>query len=169
MNLLRLRTCRAWATAALFCATLAACNDATAPLPAEGAPDELTFNMSGYGTGSTSLKLEGARILVWHVPWGFEPGMRIDSVRAEPTTGDWAAFWAAAQAAGVGRWRREYRAENIVDGVGWSLRLAGDGVVIRSGGSNAYPDRDGSEHEGTPTPEFIAFLNALTELTGWDF
>ncbi|HEX6371332.1 MAG TPA: hypothetical protein VF006_20605 [Longimicrobium sp.] len=168
MDFLTTKARRAWAVLMVLGA-MSGCSDPAVPLPVEGAPDEFSFYIGGFGSGSTSLEMKDGRVIVWHIPWDYKPGMRIDSLRATPATEDWAAFWTAAETAGVGRWRREYRAEKIVDGVGWSLRLARDGTVIESGGSNAYPDCHGDEHEGFETPEFRAFLEALDSLTGWDF
>jgi hypothetical protein len=147
----------------------AGCGDPAAPLPAAGAPDALAFDMSGYGTGSTTVRMDGGAVVVRYAPWDNESTRRPDGVRAVPSAGDWAAFWAAAEQAGVRQWHREYRAEHIVDGLAWSLELAGGGVAIESLGVNAYPDRQGDEHEGIPPADFMAFLEALGTLTGWNF
>ena len=53
----------------------------------------------------------------------------------------------ATERAGVHRWRARYAAEDIVDGVGWSVRIAAGGRVVASSGTNAYPDRFGREHD----------------------
>jgi hypothetical protein len=168
MNLLTTKARRAWATL-LVLGAMSGCSDPAAPLPVEGAPDELSFHIGGFESGSTTLEMKDGRIIVWRIPWDYRPGMRIDSLRTTPDSEDWAAFWAAAETAGVERWRRDYRAEKIVDGTAWSLSLAGDGLVIQSQGVNAYPDPQGNEQEGQPTPNFMAFLEALGTLTGWDF
>lgn len=166
MNFLETKARRAWAML-LVLGAMSGCSDPTAPLPAEGAPDELSFQIGGYGTGSTGVRMDGGAVVVSYTPW--DPSGRSEGMRTVPSAGDWAAFWAAAENAGVGRWRREYRADHIVDGTAWSLSLSGGGVVIESQGNNAYPDLQGDEQEGQPTPNFMAFLEALGTLTGWDF
>lgn len=156
------------AAIALF--ALAACGDATAPLPAAGAPDELAFNVSAAEAwSSTNVRLDGAAVVVTHSRESHEQGMHTQRVRAVPSARDWEAFWAAVDDAGVHRWTGEYVAEGYVDGVGWSLRLARGGVVAESHGTNAYPDRAGREHEIHVTADFRAFLDALGTLTGWEF
>lgn len=158
---------RAYAAAVLALA-LAACAETTGPLPRAGVPDDLAFTLSGYGAGSTSVHLLGGTVTVKRFPWNLQPGMQVDSVVVVPTAEAWAEFWTAVDESGVHRWRRTYHAEGVADGAGWGLRLAGGGVVVQTQGSNAYPDRDGREHEMEMTPEFRAFLDALGTLTGWE-
>ena len=145
---------------------LAGCSDSTLPLPSEGAPDELEFNIGGFATTSTTLKLEGASVFVRRVPWGWSPGEPMDSVRVTPTADAWREFWADADRAGGRLWKPHYRQEDVVDGGGYGLRIVVDGRVIESAGSNAYPDRHGREHEGEMTDDFRGFLDALGELIG---
>lgn len=142
----------------------AGCSDPTGPLPDEGVPDELTFSIGGFAVDSRMIELRGDTVVFRRRPW--DSGPVADSVRAVPTSDDWRAFWAVAHRVGVERWRGEYRAEGIVDGIGWSLRLMAGGQLITSTGSNAYPDRRGREHEGSMTEEFRSFLAALGDLIG---
>lgn len=164
------RARRSWAMMMLVAATLAACGDATAPLPAEGAPDELAFDVTALEGGtSTRVQLEGAAVVVTRTQWTHEKGLRTQRVRAVPAAEDWTAFWAAVEQAGVRQWTGDYFAEGMADGVGWSLRLAGGGQVLESHGTNAYPDREGREHHIHQTADFRAFLDALGTLTGSEF
>lgn len=140
----------------------AGCRDATGPLPDEGVPDELTFSIGGFAVDSRVVEVRGDTVVLRR----WRAGDAADSVRAVPTSDDWRGFWTVANRVGVGRWRGQYRAEDIVDGTGWSLRLVAGGRVITSTGSNAYPDWRGREHEGQMTDEFRAFLAALGELVG---
>jgi hypothetical protein len=155
-------------TAALLGALVASpgCSDATGPLPDEGAPDELTFSIGGFAVDSRELELRGDTVVLRRRPWGWIAGDAVDSVRAVPTSDQWRAFWMVAERAGLAAWREQYVAEDIVDGTGWSLRLAAGGYVITSSGSNAYPDGRGREHEGVMTDEFREFLAALGALVG---
>lgn len=158
---------RAWIAAAITLA-FTGCSDPTgATLPREGVPDEFEFTVSGFGVGSTTVSVDGDAVLVVRAQW--DPVLAVDSARTVPTQQQWTAFWAAADEAGVGRWREQYFAEGVVDGSGWSLRIVADGRVIDSGGSNAYPDERGREHENEETAAFRNFLDALADLTGEPF
>lgn len=149
---------------------LAACSDTTVPQPAENAPQDFEYSVSAPEGGvSTRVQMDGAVVVVTHTEWTYGQSARTRRVRTVPTAGDWDAFWAAVDAAGVQRWTGDYEAEGFRDGTGWSLRLAGNGVSIDSHGTNAWPDRDGLEHHLLVTADFRAFLDALGDLTGWDF
>ncbi len=169
MMLFRSMPRRTWAAAVLLAAAFAGCGDPTGPLPREGAPDELRFTIGGFGSGSTTVVLDGEAVMVTRVPWDYMTGVPIVPVRVVPTAQAWRDFWAAAEEAGVRRWRSEYMAEGVVDGSGWSLRIVADGVVVDSHGSNAWPDRRGREHEMDVTADFQAFLDAVGTLAGQDF
>lgn len=167
MNSLPTRARRSWAMMMLFAAALAGCGDATAPLPVEGAPDELAYSVNGAESGtSTSVQLEGAAVVVTRSQWTHEKGLRTERVRAVPTAADWTAFWAAVERAGVRQWTGDYEAEGVRDGASWSLRLTGGGQVLESHGVNAYPDREGNEHHMHQTADFRVFLDALGALAG---
>jgi hypothetical protein len=150
------------ATAVLGVAlALAACDDATGPLAEEGAPDDLEFSIGGFSVGESTVELRGDTVVLRRT----RPEV-IDSVRAVPTPDSWRAFWSATERAGLRRWRARYAAEGIVDGVGWSVRIAAGGRLVESSGNNAYPDRFGREHELDMTDDFQAFLTAVSELVG---
>lgn len=162
-------TIRAWLRGlwmAILVLAATGCGDPTLPLPRDGVPDELAFSFGGFGITGTSVTLRGDTVVLRQTPWDGLSGGAVDSVRAVPTAEAWAAFWAAAEDAGVSRWRSRYAAEGVIDGAGWSLRLGAGGRVIESQGSNAYPDRRGREHEMDWTPEFRAFVSALGDLVG---
>ncbi|MEO7458310.1 MAG: hypothetical protein ABIY52_18775 [Gemmatimonadaceae bacterium] len=148
---------------------LTACLDTTAPLPDSGVPAALELSIGGFGGHSSALALRGDTIVMYRVPWDYVPGRVIDTVRVVPTAEAWRAFWAAANTAGVNRWHSEYRADEIMDGLGWNLRLATGNREITSWGSNAYPDNSGAAHKGEMTTEFRAFLTALDQLVGQSF
>jgi hypothetical protein len=157
------------ATFVLAALLAAACGESTAPMQAQNAPRELAFDVTIPEPGeATHVKMDGAAVVVTHFRWRDADGPR-ERVRVVPTAAQWAAFWTAAEAAGVRQWTGDYEAEGVQDGVGWSLRLAGEGVAIDSHGTNAYPDRHGQEHEMQVTADFRAFLDALGTLTGWEF
>jgi hypothetical protein len=140
---------------------LATCDDATGPLQAEGAPDDFKFSMYRFAGGETTVESRGDTVVLRRTrPEG------IDSVRAVPTPDSWRAFWTATERAGVRRWRARYTAEAIVDGNGWSVRIAAGGRLVESSGHNAYPDRFGREHEPFMTDDFRVFLTAVSELVG---
>lgn len=141
---------------------IAACGDPVAPLPREGAPDELEFSFAEFAIAVTTWELRGDTVVFRHTPWG--AGSASDSARAVPTADAWRAFWTAADEAGVSRWRERYAAEGVVDGNGWSLRLVAGSARLESEGSNAYPDRRGRESELEVTDAFRAFRSALEDL-----
>ncbi|HYD52186.1 MAG TPA: hypothetical protein VEA99_06150 [Gemmatimonadaceae bacterium] len=148
----------------LLLALAASCGDSVAPLPGSGPPDALEFSYGGYGTASVSLQRDGGTIVYTRTEWGGRaPAQVIGSI---PSDEQWRAFWRSLDEAGVTRWRREYMAEGIADGMGWHLRIRVNGRTIESQGSNAYPDRQGREHEGDTTAEWNAMANAMLGLVG---
>jgi hypothetical protein len=153
---------------AVLCAalTLAACTDLAGPLPRAGVPDELEFSMSGYEAPSAFVVLRGDTVVLRRGHWAPTSPGQIDSVKTVPSAQAWADFWTTVDEIGVNFWRRRYLAENIADGLGWSLHLSADGRTVKSYGSNAYPDSRGAEHEGEWTPEFRAFMAAIEKLAG---
>jgi hypothetical protein len=153
---------------AVLCAalTLAACTDLAGPLPRAGVPDELEFSMSGYEAPSAFVMLRGDTVVLRRGHWAPTSPAQIDSVKTVPSAQAWADFWTTVDEIGVNFWRRRYMAENIADGLGWSLHLSADGRTVKSYGSNAYPDSRGAEHEGEWTPEFRAFMAAIEKLAG---
>jgi hypothetical protein len=153
---------------AVLCAalTLAACTDLAGPLPRAGVPDELEFSAGGYFAPSAYVVLRGDTLVLRRAPWAPTSPSQIDSVVTVPSAQAWADFWTVVDETGVIFWRRRYHAEEIADGMGWSLRVVADGRTVESHGSNAYPDYRGAEHEGEMTPEFLAFMAALEELAG---
>ncbi|MDB4893386.1 MAG: hypothetical protein JWL61_5241 [Gemmatimonadetes bacterium] len=143
-----------------------ACSDTTAPLQLEGRPTILEFSIGGFGAPSRQLELRGDTVIARRRPFNWTSTSPTDSVRVIPSAEQWRAFWSAADAAGVQQWHVQYNAEGIVDGEGWSLSVASRDRAISSWGSNAYPDRNGREHETQRPAEFEAFLNALNVLAG---
>lgn len=152
-----------------FLATLvfaASCIDSTSPLQQEGRPSALEFSIGGFGAPSRQLELRGDTVVARRRSYDWLPNGPTDSVRVVPTAEAWRAFWQATDDAGVQNWHSEYKAEGVVDGEGWSIRVASPGREISAWGSNAYPDRDGHEHELDSPAEFRAFTNALNVLAG---
>jgi hypothetical protein len=145
---------------------VASCNDFTAPLQQEGRPSVLEFSIGGYGATSRQLELRGDTIVARRRPFNWLPGGTTDSVRVIPSAEAWRAFWNAADEAGVQRWHVQYNANQIADGEGWSISVASGSRAINSWGSNAYPDRNGREHEAESPAEWQAFKNSLSALAG---
>jgi hypothetical protein len=146
---------------------LASCTDAMGPLPRESAPQALEFSIGGYGGTSSIWAIAGDTVVVTRIPWAWEgPPAAAEVTRVVPTPAEWRSFWAAAEAAGVRRWRGRYAEEQIADGTGWALSITAPGVRIEAEGSNAYPDRYGRRHPAEPTPAFEAFRAALEALVG---
>ena len=148
--------------ACLSVVPLIGCSDPTAPLPREGAPDELRFSFGGFAIGDVTLELQDSSVAMW----GWTPGATIDTVRVVPNEEAWREFWSAAERAGVRRWRSRYFAEGVIDGNGWSFRLVAGDFALESTGSNAYPDALGRERELIMTDEFRLLRTALGKLVG---
>jgi len=147
-------------------AVCAGCTNLTSPLQSEGKPAALEFSIGGFFAASRQFELRGDTLVARRHQAGWQPGGQVDSVRVVPSADAWRAFWNAANAAGVQKWRPEYNAEGVQDGLGWSIRVVGGGREINSWGSNAYPDRDGHEHELDMPSEFQDFTHALNVLVG---
>ncbi|HEX8432289.1 MAG TPA: hypothetical protein VF625_13455 [Longimicrobium sp.] len=145
---------------------IAGCDGITASLPEAGPPADLQFSTSGFGGISAMVTMRGDTVMLTRAPWARGPGTVVDTVRSVPDAAEWRAFWRVAESSGVERWRGRYMAEGVADGVGWGLRIVADGRTIESQGSNAFPDRDGREHEERETPEYRAFVDALSTLVG---
>jgi hypothetical protein len=146
---------------------LASCTDAVGPLPRESAPQVLEFSIGGFGGTSSSWTMAGDTVVLTRRPWAWEaPPAAAEVTRVVPTAEEWRSFWAAAEGAGVRRWRGRYVEERIADGTGWGLAITAPGVRIEAEGSNAYPDRYGRSHSAEPTAEFQAFQAALEALVG---
>jgi hypothetical protein len=154
--------------AAVVSASIVGCDDPAAPLPREGPPDELRFEWGGFVIDAVTIELHNDEVLMWTTPWSWTPGEPIDTVPVVPTAEQWREFWSAADAAGVRFWRSRYAA-NVVDGVGWTLRLVAGSLTVESTGANAYPDGRGRKHELEMTAEFRALRAALGELAGVTF
>ena len=154
--------------ASLSFMALTRCDGPTAPLPREGAPDEFRFVYGGFTMEAVTVELEGTSVAMWRTSWDWRPGVAIDTIRSVPTEAAWREFWVAAERAGVRRWRPRYAAEGVLDGDGWTLRLAAGDFRLTSTGSNAYPDALGREHELEMTEAFQSFRSALGNLIGED-
>jgi hypothetical protein len=153
---------------ALVAALATACSSSTAPLPTEGAPDELRVTYGGFGFGSHDVTLRNDTLVV----------VRRNDFRPESTTtatvvpdaAAWQRFWTAADAAGVARWPRRCANTNIVDGGGFSLRIVADARTWESQGSNSYPQANGRcSGEPEHSRDFQAFTAAVSQLIGRPF
>ena len=163
----RLRRATRSAVATLALAGLAACDGDSplTPLPAQGPPTTLEFSMGGFGGDSYAFELKGETVEFVRTPWEGMQNEAPDTLRAKPTAQQWEAFWAEARAAGVGRWRGEHVARDVIDGTGWRLEIVAGGRRIEAVGSNLYPDRKGEWHPGM-TPDFRRFTDAVYMLVG---
>ena len=145
------------------CLLAVACSDPLAPLPRSGPPARMEFSTGGFYGASRFVRTQGDSVSYVRRSWD---GVTTDSAWVRPTEAQWRAFWTAARAAGVQRWKGDYLAEGIADGSAWTLAIEAGGDTRRATGANAYPDYLGREHEGEPTEEFNHFLDALGALVG---
>ena len=144
---------------------LGGCSTPTRSPTAPGAPSQFEMSTGGFALGATTVLLRGDTLLVRKIPWRLGPE-GADSARIVPSETDWRSFWTAAEGFGLRRWEGRYIAEGVVDGYGWEVRIAGDGVRVDAQGSNAFPDEQGVERELDMTPAFRAFLAAVETLIG---
>lgn len=151
---------------ALAVVAAGACTSPTAPaFSYDKPPTSFTMQYGGFGFGSHDVELRNdALIVVRRSPVSSDAPVTSYVV---PTPAQWRAFWRDADAAGVRRWRRSCRNEQIVDGGGFTLEIAYDGGRVTAEGANAYPQRDGAcSGDGAHSPEFDAFLAAISRLIG---
>jgi hypothetical protein len=151
-------------------ALAASCEPLTEPaptLPAEGRPDAFRMRVDGYGYGAHIVTLRGDTLVVER-----RPEWRIDSAqitRVVPSSADWAAFWRAANDAGVRAWPRRCLNDRVADGGGYTLEIAYAGAQLTSSGTNSYPRRDGRCSEADGTEEYRVFVGAVSALIGRAF
>lgn len=154
---------RAWMTAAAAI-VLAGCGDMLISLPGEGPPQAMNFALAEAGADRRTVEVRGDTVVMRRTRAN-DASAVLDSARTVPSAAQWRAFWSAAERAGVRRWARRYADADMVSGTGWGLRIIHDGYSLESDGSNAYPDRDGREHDDV-TEDFMGFVQAVGDLVG---
>lgn len=159
------RSPRATLALALGAVALAACEPVTAPsFPTDGPPTAFRVSFGGFGFGAHDVTLRGDTLVVTRVS-GFVPDSAVVTT-VVPSRADWAAFWRAADAAGVRAWPRECIDTRIADGSGYGLAIVYDGGRVASSGANGWPRRDGTCDGPEQTEEFRALLVAVSSLIG---
>jgi hypothetical protein len=169
MNMLARRAAAALDRTAVALAAVACFGAPTAPeFPLDAPPSALELKYGGFGFGSHDVLLRGDTLVVTRIT-DFRPDST-RTTRVVPTRVAWADFWRAADAAGVRSWPHACSNTDIVDGGGFSLRIAYAGGRVEASGANSYPQRDG--HCGGSadwTPEYSAFAAAVSRLIGGPF
>lgn len=146
----------------------AACGDATAPLPTEGAPRELAFEWGGFALVSYTVRLAGDTIIATSASDAlWPPPPRVDVARRVPSADEWRAFWSAVADAGVRRWAGACSDASVVDGAGFSFTLAWSDARRTGVYSNAYPTRAGTCRGSTD--EAKTFTAAVYKIAGIRF
>lgn len=127
-------------------------------------PSSFLFSIGGFDGPHTRFHLENDGLHIRYSkrgPVSLEPD--VDQI-VQPTSNGWKSFWATADNAGLWSWDREYYDNSdILDGTQWNLELKLRGRTVNTGGSNAYPDSQGSSSMER-TEAFNTFLSALREL-----
>jgi hypothetical protein len=158
------RNLRVWLIAA-GAALAVGCNDMLIALPSEGPPQAMDFALAEVGTDRRTVQVRGDTVVMRRTKRD-DTSAVLDSVRVVPTAGQWRALWSAAERAGVRNWARRYADQDVVNGTGWGLRIVNEeGWTFESDGSNAYPDRNGREHDEV-TEDFLLFVDAVGDLVG---
>lgn len=137
--------------------------DVLKPEPDGITPLKLEFYIGGFTMyGRYCVKLEGDT-----VRYGIACGGEWMEIKAEatPTQRKWLNFRKKLDAIGVWKWKRRYDNPNVLDGTQWSLEIDYGVRKRKTYGSNRYPGFK-DEHDMHQTPEFKAFLHALSLLLG---
>ncbi len=94
-------------------------------------------------------------------------GREVQHLRITPAAADWRAFRAALDALEVWQWQPDFSNPGVSDGTQWSLDIAYADRVLKSRGSNNYPDSAGRPNgEPAMTPAFLRYLAAVEKLAG---
>jgi hypothetical protein len=155
---------RAWMTSAAAVIAVAGCNDLLLSLPSEGPPQAMSFALAELGTDRRTVEVRGDTVVMRRFK-GHDTPELLDSTRTVPSAADWRAFWSATERAGVRKWARRYADYDVVHGIGWGLRITHDNYTLETDGSNAYPDRNGRQHDEV-TEDFLGFVRAMGDLAG---
>jgi len=149
----------------------AACSDPAGPVLPHGGtvPTALDIGWSGYGAGSTRIRLVDGVLQYTYVPWDYRPGRALDTLRVAVTPERWAAFWATADAVGLRTWPRTCENRDVADGGGMSVEVVHDGGRLALSTTNASPGRNGRcDHDATTSDE-ATFRAAVAALVGAPF
>jgi hypothetical protein len=115
----------------------------------------LEWSGGGYPGSFVSLALDG-EILRYKVDWDksyYNENHRKKEITITPTQAQWDKFREAIKPAISVKWAEKYEPEEeIMDGGGWQIHIAGDGFDIKSYGTE-YP------------PQYSTLREALSDLT----
>jgi hypothetical protein len=97
---------------------------------------ELDAFIGGFTGESFRVYLDGDAVHYERFGAGYEPA---EEVQIRPSAERWAAFAGAVDRIGVWSWERQYADDSVMDGTGWSIRLADSIRRVESAGNNAAP------------------------------
>jgi hypothetical protein len=127
-------------------------------------PKQFSASIGGFLGSSYQLELHGATLTYTASGRGHR-----DSQRATitPTPAQWREFREALDALKIWEWRPDYPTDGTVDGTQWALDIEYTDHVLKTQGSNCYPDATGKPN-GKPesTKTFDLYLAAIKKLTG---
>ncbi|GJG87170.1 hypothetical protein tb265_23510 [Gemmatimonadetes bacterium T265] len=129
---------------ALACLAGAACGDATAPLPTEGPPRELTYSTGGFAITLYNVRLAGDTVVFTSTTSRSGPEPIVLVTRRVPRAEEWRTFWRTVRDAGVSRWPGECYDHGATDGGTLDFVLAWDGTRRTGHYYAAFPSRDGT-------------------------
>lgn len=109
---------------------------------------------AGYMGDSYRVHPDQDVLIHEHLVHGYQPQGRGTS---RPSVEQWAEFWREIDRATVWDWEGRYVDDSVLDGTGWSIRLADGARRIESTGSNAAP------------PSFAALCAAISKLVDAPF
>jgi hypothetical protein len=90
-----------------------------------------------------------------------------ESATVTPTVQQWEEFRKNIDELNLWQWRADYPSQGIVDGTQWSLEIAYADHVLKTNGSNNYPDASGNPSgNSNVTKTFGRYLAAIKRLIG---
>lgn len=157
------------AAVALAAASSTACRDATAPLPTEGPPREMTFTTTGFISTTSDIHVYGDTVVLYTVSSAptssVPPGVTI--LQRVPTAEEWRTFWRTVHDVGVRRWPAECTDASGGDYSGFDYTLAWSDARRTGHYAGAYPTRAGAcAGSYGPVGDAARFQNAVYTLAG---
>ena len=122
----------------------------------EKPPTKLHASIGGYFGPSYSVELDSDGNLIYQSnPHGFtELGDTRQKIAVSKKM--WSRFREQIDESKIWTWKKQYVDPDILDGVGWELKITYDDKTIETYGSNAFPVKK----------QFDAFLGSVSELVG---
>lgn len=154
---------------ALAAVVLAACGDATAPLPTDGPPSELSYSTGGFVLTTYDVRLAGDTVVLTSAT-AANGAPALTTTRRVPSAAEWRAFWQTVRDVGVARWPAQCTDNSMADGGTVRFTLAWGGTRRTGTYYAAYPRGNGTCVNGyDESSGAVRFQTAVFTLTGVQF